>query len=73
MSHTETFAETLTATSLPGDLLDFKPAEVIDVALCRLQDIGVELIEWRVLVFARMDVPVMFRVCMVTSISEPCF
>ncbi|KAJ7221700.1 hypothetical protein GGX14DRAFT_430698 [Mycena pura] len=42
-------------------LLDYEADEIVDIALSRLQEIGVELIEWRELVYGRMDVPLVFQ------------
>ncbi|KAJ7162031.1 hypothetical protein C8R46DRAFT_1103279 [Mycena filopes] len=38
-------------------ILDNDPSEVLDLALSRLQAVGVEVIEWRDLVYRRMKVP----------------
>jgi hypothetical protein len=36
--------------------------EIVDVALSRLQSACIQLVEWRALLFARMNVPVVVRV-----------
>lgn len=44
------------------NILDYEPAEAVDIALRRLQKAGVELIEWGALLHRRMKVPVIVRV-----------
>lgn len=44
-------------------ILENDPIEVLDLALSRLQAAGVKLIEWRDLVYRRMNVPASIKVC----------
>ncbi|KDR77351.1 hypothetical protein GALMADRAFT_139336 [Galerina marginata CBS 339.88] len=39
-------------------ILDYQPAEVVDIAIQALQNVNVKLIEWRALLYRRMNVPV---------------
>lgn len=43
------------------DVFDRRPAELVDVALTRLQEAGVELIEWKALLYRRMAVPIIVK------------
>lgn len=49
-------------TSSRQSVLYLDPAEVVDIALQKLQKAGVELIEWRSLLYRRMNVPVVLVV-----------
>ncbi|KAJ2928188.1 hypothetical protein H1R20_g8904, partial [Candolleomyces eurysporus] len=51
----------LSVYSPPKDLFDRQPAELVDVAISRLQAAGVELIEWRALLYRRMSVPIFVK------------
>ena len=44
------------------DLFLYEPSVVVDMALHRLQRAGVHLIEWRSLLYRRMNVPVVIKV-----------
>lgn len=48
--------------SAPKDVFDNSPSHLVGVALARLQAAGVELIEWRAMLYRRMSVPVIVRV-----------
>ena len=41
----------------------FPPEFLVDVALTRLSHVGVQLIEWGAMLYRRMDVPVIPKVC----------
>lgn len=43
-------------------ILNLQPAEVVDLALERLQTAQIILIEWRALLYRRMNVPVLVKV-----------
>ncbi|TDL22820.1 hypothetical protein BD410DRAFT_769812 [Rickenella mellea] len=40
------------------DILDYEPGEVVDIALQALQNDNIKLVEWRALLYRRMNVPV---------------
>ncbi|KAF8964812.1 hypothetical protein BDZ97DRAFT_1814611 [Flammula alnicola] len=40
---------------------DHEPAEIVDIALQALQRAGVELIEWRAVLYRRMNVPILVK------------
>ena len=42
---------------------DTVPEELVDKALNTLQEAGIKLVEWRSLLYRRMGVPVIIRVC----------
>ncbi|KAJ7180718.1 hypothetical protein C8R46DRAFT_985746 [Mycena filopes] len=42
-------------------ILDKDPIEVLDIALSRLQAVGIKLIEWQDLVYRRMNVPAIIK------------
>lgn len=46
-----------------SSILDQSPSGVVEIALHSLQCAGIELIEWGVLRYLRMDVPLVLRVC----------
>jgi len=48
--------------SKEDDILNNKPEVVVDKALERLQRAGVVLIEWRALLYRRMNVPIIVKV-----------
>jgi hypothetical protein len=50
------------------NVFDLPPAELVDLALSRLQNAGVKLIEWRALLYRRMNVPVIVKVCFLGSL-----
>ncbi|KDQ11381.1 hypothetical protein BOTBODRAFT_46501 [Botryobasidium botryosum FD-172 SS1] len=39
------------------DILNKQPSEVVDLALSRMREMGVQMIEWGTLLYRRMDVP----------------
>jgi hypothetical protein len=45
------------------DILCCEPAEVVDMALGRLQRAGIVLVEWHSLLYHRMNVPVLIKAC----------
>jgi len=49
-------------TGKPEDLFLCEPSAVVDLALYRLQKAGVALIEWRSLLYRRMNVPFVIKV-----------
>jgi hypothetical protein len=53
------------------DILRFEPAEVVDMALGRLQRAKIVLLEWQSLLFHRMNVPVVIRVRICMSMPVP--
>ena len=71
MTLTQTIAITEKLSTLPTltlkgcldpQILSNDPAEVVDMALDRLQRAGVQLIEWRALLYRRMNVPIVVTV-----------
>ena len=61
------FLQRLYLNASKKTILDYEPAEVVDIALQKLQKAGVELIEWRSLLYRRMNVPVILKVNLNTS------
>lgn len=51
----------LNGCSTPKDVFEQQPAELVDIALLRLQAAGIELIEWRALLYRRMAVPIIVK------------
>ncbi len=49
--------------SLPPPSLMRYPLEYVDLALYHLQQEGIHPVEWRSLLYIRMNVPLIFRVC----------
>ncbi|OJT01780.1 hypothetical protein TRAPUB_7836 [Trametes pubescens] len=45
-----------------SDIYASSPEQLVDKALHALQEAGVQLIEWKTLLFRRMGVPVFFKV-----------
>lgn len=46
----------------PPSLMRY-PLEYVDLALYHLQQEGIQPVEWRSLLYIRMNVPLIFRVC----------
>lgn len=44
------------------DILDNRPSDVVDLALVQLQNIGIQLVEWRTLLYRRLNVPRLMKV-----------
>lgn len=53
------------------DTLRYEPAEVVDMALGRLQRAGIVLIEWHSLLYRRMNVPVLIKARICISMPIP--
>jgi hypothetical protein len=51
----------LNSSSVLKDVFDLQPAELVDVALSRLQAASVKLIEWRAFLYRRMGRPIILR------------
>jgi len=45
-----------------SNILDNHPAEVVEIALNALQRAGIQMIEWRALLYRRMRVPILVSV-----------
>ena len=54
------------------DILRREPAEVVDMALGKLQTAGIVLLEWLALLYRRMNVPVIIKArIFISSIPAP--
>jgi hypothetical protein len=48
-------------------ILNHEPEEVVDLALEKLQEAGIMLVEWHSLLYRRMNVPLVIRVSLMSG------